>query len=101
MHAVRAPHHHGVLELERPVSQDAVQFRELFGDRLGCLLQQQCLGCVHNIVRGESVVQPAGMLGSAGFGHLLRYGREKSDDVVPHLGLDRLDAGHIEPGMLA
>ena len=100
MDSVRAADHDRVLELECACTENPVQCPQLLGDRFRRLLEEQRLGSINDIVRSQSVMQPARMLGHPSCRHGLGHGREECDHVMPYFGLNRINAVHIEIGML-
>ena len=94
VNAVSAPDHGSVFEFPGAAFENFGKALEVLCDDLRGLADQERLRCVDDVVRGQSVVEPAGM-GANDFGD--RGG--EGDDVVADLGFDFVDA--IEPEVSA
>ncbi len=75
--AVGAADHGRVLELPGAALQYLGQTLQIGGDNRGGLPDEQGLGRVHHVVRGQAVVKPAGMRADD-----LGHGGGEGDDVV-------------------
>src|SRR5581483_5967627 len=95
VYAVGAADHGRVLELPRSALEDVGKPLQILRDDLRRLPDQQGLRSIHNIVRCEAVVKPAGMR----YDNLGDCGGE-SDDVVANLGLNLVDAFDAKVGSL-
>ena len=96
MDAVGAADLRRVLELAARGASAHREASQVIADDGGGLLHQQRLRGVHDVVRGQSVVQPA-RLGA----DLLGDRGGEGDDVVLHLGFDLVDAIDVEAALLA
>ena len=88
-----APDHRRVLELERPAFEHLGQKLQVACDQRRGLLNEQRLRRIHHIVRGEAIVEPAGVRA-----HDLGHRRGEGDDVVFDLGFNLEDAVNAEVG---
>ena len=61
-----------------------------------CLLDEQSLGSVDDVVRSQAVVEPAGVRTDN-----FSDGGSESDDVVANFGFDLCNAGDVEVGAFA
>jgi len=80
-----------VLELVRAFAHGLRQRAQVIQDEAAGLRHEEAQRGVHHVRRGQAVVQPAALGPDA----LRDVGHER-DDVVLHLALDLLDAGHVE-----
>ena len=97
---MRSANLHGVLVLECALVEGCGQFSDPSPDQRGGLFHHQGLSGIHDIVGGQTIVQPAGGLGVTGGGHGFSDIRSKRDNIVPDLVLDFVDAVDGEVGML-
>ena len=91
MDAVRAPDHRRVFELQGALLQDLAQALLPGQQQLRSLAHLQRLGGVHDVVRGEAVVQVAALSPN-----VLRHIGGEGNHVVLHLALDLEDALDFE-----
>ena len=98
VNSVRAADFGSVLEFPGAAFEHVAQLLDSLLDQLRSVANQQRLRGVHHVVGGKPVVQPARRFGIA-HGFLHRHG--EGDHVVADLGLDLVDAGHIDAGALA
>ena len=91
--AVGAADHRRILELKCPAFEHFGQALQVARDQRRCLLDEQCLRSIDHVVRGETVVEPAGVRA-----HDLGHGRGEGDDVMFDLGFDLEDAFNAEIG---
>ena len=88
-----------VLELEGAALEHGEQSGDSVADERGGFFDLQRLGGIDDVVRGEAVVQPAGLgVEALGFERLCNRGCE-GDDVVLDFGLDLSDAGGGDGGL--
>src|SRR5512133_975840 len=81
----------GMSEFLCPALEHLDQLLDIRPQDRGCLLYQERLRRIDDIVRREPIVEPSRLRPD-----LFRHCRCKSDDVVLYLGLDLIDAVEIE-----
>ena len=94
--AVGTADHGRVFEFPGAAFQHVRKLFQIGGDDRRCLLDQQGLGSVDDIVRSQAVVKPAGV-GSDDLGH----GGGEGDDIVADFSFDLGDAVEVEVSPLA
>src|SRR4029077_20440208 len=80
VNAVSAANHGSVFEFQGTAFKNSRKFFQIGGDDGGCLLDEQSLGSIDDIVRSQAVVKPAGV-GADDLGH----GGGEGDNVVADL----------------
>ena len=91
--AVGAADHRRVFELPCPAFEHFGETLQVAGDQRRGLLNEQRLRRIDHIVRGEAVVEPAGVRAND-----LGHGRGEGDDVMFDLGFNLEDAVNAEVG---
>ncbi len=93
------PHLRGVFKFEGAFLQRLRERTAAVEQNLRRLLQLDGLRGIDDVVRGEAIVQPAGMLGYTGGRHFLSDRSRKGNHVVLGFALDGVDSLDIEGGM--
>jgi hypothetical protein len=91
VNAVSAPDHRRVFELPGPAFEHLGKTVEIARNQNGRLLDEQRLRRIDHIVRGQAIVEPAGVRAND-LGHC----RRKGDDVVFDLGFNLENAVNAE-----
>ena len=97
--AVGAADDGGVLELDGAALEHSEQTDKAGTEQRGCFLYLEGLRRVHDVVGGEAVVEPTGLLCEALSFEAFGNGGGEGDDVVLDLGLDFSDTGGGDAGL--
>ena len=96
MNAVGPADHGRVFELQGALLQNLAQALQPGKQQRRRFADLQRLGGVHDVVRGQAIVQVAALAA-----HVLRHVGGEGDHVVLHLALDLQDALDFKPRLLA